>query len=83
MRNIENILLTEKYRPKTSIEKMEFRKKNDSGPYDQTLEDFWTDEQDKFKEQGKVDYVLTAAEAQDYNKADIKQSFNPENDEDN
>jgi hypothetical protein len=65
----------EKYRPKTSIEKMELRKQHDSGPYDQTLEDFWTDEQDKFKEQGKVDYVLTADEVEDYNKSDIKQSF--------
>jgi hypothetical protein len=68
----------EKYRPKTSNEKMELRKKHDSGPYNKTLEDFWTDEQDKYKEQGKVDYVLTKDEVEDYNNADIKQSFNPE-----
>ena len=68
----------EKYRPKTSTEKMELRKKHDSGPYNKTLEDFWTDEQDKFKEQGKVDYVLTKDEVEDYNNADIKQSFNPD-----
>jgi hypothetical protein len=68
----------EKYRPKTSNEKMELRKKHDSGPYNKTLEDFWTDEQDKFKEQGKVDYVLTKDEVEDYNNADIKQSFNPD-----
>jgi hypothetical protein len=74
--NIEEKI--EKFRPKTSTEKMELRKKHDSGPYNQTLEDFWTDEQDKFKEQGKVDYVLTADDVEDYNKSDIKQSFNPD-----
>ena len=65
----------EKYRPKTSTEKMELRKKHDSGPYNKTLEDFFTDEQDKYEESGKVDYVLTKDEVEDYNQSDIKQSF--------
>ena len=65
----------EKYRPKTSKEKMELRKKHDSGPYNKTLEDFFTDEQDKYEESGKVDYILTKDEVEDYNQADIKQSF--------
>ena len=65
----------EKYRPKTSQEKMDLRKKHDSGPYNKTLEDFFTDEQDKYEESGKVDYVLTKDEVEDYNQSDIKQSF--------
>ena len=73
----------EKYRPKTSEEKMDLRKQFDSGPFNKTLEDFWTDEQDKFKKQGKVDYVLTTKDVEDYNESDIKQSFNPNYEEDN
>jgi DNA repair exonuclease SbcCD ATPase subunit len=73
----------EKYRPKTSEEKMELRKQHDSGPFSKTLEDFWTDEQDKYKKTGKVDYILTPKDVENYNESDVKQSFSVENKDDN
>ena len=67
----------EKFRPKTSEEKMELRK-YDSGPFNQTLSDFWDDSQDKFEKTGKTDYILTKSDVENFSDADIKQSFNPD-----
>ena len=64
----------ENNRPKTAKEKLELRK-YDSGPYNQTLSDFWDDSQDKFKEQGKDMYTLTSDEVENYSESDIKKSF--------
>ena len=50
-------------------------RKQDSGPYNQTLSDYWDDSQDKFKEQGKDSYVLKASDVQNYSDGDIKNSF--------
>ena len=66
----------EKFRPRTSEEKMELRK-HDSGPFNQTLSDFWDDSQDKFEKTGKTDYILTKSDVENFSDADIKQSFNP------
>ena len=64
----------EKNRPKTEEEKLKLRKQ-DSGPYNQTLSDYWDDSQDKFKEQGKEDYVLSSSDVENYSDSDIKKSF--------
>ena len=64
----------EKNRPKTEEEKLKLRK-YDSGPYNQTLSDFWDDSQDKFKEQGKENYILSSNDVENYSDSDIKKSF--------
>ena len=64
----------EKFRPKTQEEKIELRKL-DSGPYNQTLVDFWDDSQDKFEAQGKQEYVLTPEDVDNFSDTDIKKSF--------
>ena len=75
MKQINNLeKKIEKNRPKTEEEKMSLRKQ-DSGPYNQTLSDYWDDSQDKFKEQGKDSYVLKASDVQNYSDGDIKNSF--------
>ena len=66
----------EKFRPKTSEEKMELRK-HDSGPFNRTLSDFWDDSQDKFEKTGKTDYILTKSDVENFSDMDIKQSFDP------
>ena len=65
----------EKYRPKSEQEKIESRKQ-DSGPYNSSLADFWDDSQEKFKSQGKEEYVLTPDDVNNYSETDMKQSFN-------
>ena len=65
----------EKYRPKSEQEKMDLRKL-DSGPYDQSLVDFWDDSQEKFEAQGKTEYTLTPEDIDNFSDADIQQSFN-------
>ena len=61
-------------RPKTANEKLELRK-YDSGPYNQTLEDFWDDSQEKFEKQDKDIYTLTSKDVENYSESDIKKSF--------
>tara|TARA_R110002020_G_scaffold136763_3_gene305258 strand:- start:248 stop:1012 length:765 start_codon:yes stop_codon:yes gene_type:complete len=65
----------EKYRPKSEEEKLDLRKQ-DSGPFDQSLSDFWDDNQDKYKEQGKEEYILTPQDVENYSETDIQKSFN-------
>lgn len=64
----------EQYRPKTEDEKIEMRKL-DSGPYNQTLANFWEDGQEKFQAQGKQEYVLTTDDVNNFSDSDMKQSF--------
>jgi len=64
----------EKFRPKTSEEKQELRK-YDSGPYTQSLENFWDDSQEKFEEQGKQEYILTPDEINNFSDTEIKKTF--------
>ena len=70
--DIENKI--EKFRPKTQEEKVELRKL-DSGPYNQSLVDFWDDSQDKFEAQGKQEYILTPEDVDNFSDTDIKKSF--------
>ena len=64
----------EKFRPKTQEEKVELRKL-DSGPYNQSLVDFWDDSQDKFEAQGKQEYILTPEDVDNFSDTEIKKSF--------
>ena len=71
----------EEYRPRTPEEKIGLRK-HDSGPYNKTLSDFFTDKEDVFDKTGKKQYILTKDEAENYSKDDIKKSFSqPDEDE--
>ncbi len=67
----------EKIRPKTQEEKLEARK-YDSGPFSQSLVDFYQDNEDRFEKSGKDEYILTGKDIENYNQSDIKQSFNVE-----
>ena len=70
----------EEYRPRTPEEKIGLRK-HDSGPYTKTLTDFFTDKEDVFDETGKKQYILKPDEVEDYSDDDIKQSFDPDQEE--
>jgi len=76
LNTIENKI--EKYREKTPQEKLELRS-FDSYPYNQKLSDFFTDKKEEMEKTGKRDYVLTSDEVTDINVADIKNSFQPGN----
>ena len=67
----------ETLRPKTPQEKMDLRK-YDSGPFNNTLTDFFVDKQEVFDKTGKKEYVLTPEEVENYNEAEIKKSFEEE-----
>ena len=64
----------ENQRPKSEQEKLEMRKM-DSGPFDQTLSDFWDDGQEKFEQQGKEEYILRTDDVENFSDADMKKSF--------
>ena len=65
----------EKYRPRTPEEKMELRK-HDSGPFANTLTDFFTDKEEVFDKTGKKQYILKKEDIENYDEIDIKDSFN-------
>jgi hypothetical protein len=71
----------EKYREKSPEEKLQLRSL-DSGPYSQKLSDFFSDNQDKFEQQGKDEYILTKDEVEDFSPHEIKKSFRNYEDED-
>ena len=71
----------EEFRPKTEEEKLGLRK-HDSGPYNKTLSDFFTDKEEVFDKTGKKQYILTKDDVEDYSEADIQKSFStPEEEE--
>tara|TARA_R110000851_G_scaffold176379_1_gene323006 strand:- start:24 stop:803 length:780 start_codon:yes stop_codon:yes gene_type:complete len=73
----------EEFRPKTEEEKLGLRK-YDSGPYNRTLSDFFSDKEEVFDKTGKKQYVLTQKEVEDFSDVDIKKSFTtPEDEEEN
>ena len=72
----------EEYRPRTPEEKIGLRK-YDSGPFNKTLSDFFTDKEDVFDETGKKQYILKPEDVEDYSKDDIKKSFDPTEEEEN
>ena len=70
----------EEYRPRTPEEKIGLRK-YDSGPFNKTLSDFFTDKEDVFDETGKKQYILKPDDVEDYSSDDIKKSFDPQDEE--
>ena len=64
----------EEYRPRTPEEQLGLRK-HDSGPYNKTLSDFFTDKEEVFDKTGKKQYVLTKDDVEDYSDVDIQKSF--------
>ena len=74
LNNIESKI--EKYREKTPEEKLELRS-YDSYPFNQKLSDFFQDKQQEIQKTGKNEYVLTSDDVVDFNMPDIKNSFDP------
>ena len=73
----------EEYRPRTPEEQLGLRK-HDSGPYNKTLSDFFTDKEDIFDKTGKKQYILTKDEVDNYSEVDIEKSFeDPDEEEEN
>jgi hypothetical protein len=70
----------EKSREKTPQEKLELRT-YDSYPFNQKLSDFFEDKKEDMEKTGKHDYVLTTDDVTDLNVADIKNSFQPNEDD--
>ena len=64
----------DEYRPKTEEEKLGLRK-YDSGPFENSLSDFFNDKEEVFNKTGKKQYILTPEEAEEYNDEDIRKSF--------
>jgi len=64
----------EKYREKTPQEKLQLRSL-DSGPFNQKLSDFFDDKKEDFEKSGKHEYILTSDEVEDVNPAEIKKTF--------
>jgi hypothetical protein len=64
----------DKFRPKTPQEKLELRSL-DSGPFNQKLSDFFDDKKEDFEKSGKHEYILTSDEVEDVNPAEIKKTF--------
>ena len=64
----------EQYRPKTAQEKLELRSL-DSGPYSQKLSDFFTEKEPQMQQQGKEQYILTPDDVENYDKMNVRKSF--------
>ena len=70
----------EEYRPRTPEEQIGLRK-HDSGPFNKTLSDFFTDKEEVFDKTGKKQYILTPEDVEDYSEQDIKKSFDTEDED--
>lgn len=70
----------EEVKPKTEVEKLEMRSL-DSYPFNEKPQEFFAHKQGEMKASGKNEYVLTKDDVQNYPTDQIKQSFNPEEDE--
>jgi len=64
----------EKYRPKSAEEKMELRSL-DSYPYNQKLSDFFAEKEPQMQQQGKEQYILTPDDVENYDKMNVRKSF--------
>jgi hypothetical protein len=78
LNSLENKI--EKYREKTPQEKLELRS-YDSYPFNQKLSDFFTDKQSEMEKTGKNEYVLTTDDVTDISDSEIKNTFLPQDDE--
>lgn len=70
----------EEVKPKTEVEKLEMRSL-DSYPFNEKPQEFFAHKQGEMRASGKNEYVLTKDDVQNYPADQIKQSFNPEEDE--
>lgn len=71
----------ETMKPKTPEEKLELRSL-DSYPFNQNPQEFFAQKQGEMQQTGKNEYVLTKQNIDDYSSDMIKNSFNPEEQED-
>lgn len=67
----------EEVKPKTEVEKLEMRSL-DSYPFNEKPQEFFAHKQGEMRASGKNEYVLTKDDVQNYPTDTIKQSFNPE-----
>lgn len=67
----------ESVREKTPQEKLEMRSL-DSYPFNQNPQEFFAQKQGEMKASGKNEYVLTKQDVDDYSKDTIRNTFNPE-----
>jgi hypothetical protein len=65
----------------TPVEKLEMRSL-DSYPFNQNPQQFFSQKQGEMRQSGKNEYVLTKDEVENYSNDVIKQTFNPETEED-
>jgi hypothetical protein len=71
----------EEVKPKSEVEKLEMRSL-DSYPFNEKPQEFFAHKQGEMRASGKNEYVLTKDDVQNYPTDQIKQSFNPQEDED-
>jgi hypothetical protein len=62
-------------REPSQVEQLEMRSL-DSAPFNEKPQEFFAKKQEDMRKSGKNEYVLTKDDVQNYNKEDIKQSFN-------
>jgi len=73
----------ESLRPPTPKERLEMRSL-DSGPFNQTPDDFFAEKKPEMEKSGKNEYVLTQEDVENYNDAEIEASLDgPEKEETN
>jgi len=65
----------ENMKPPTPQEKLEMRSL-DSYPYNQKPDEFFSQKQEEMRKSGKNQYILTKDDIENYNKDEIRQSFN-------
>lgn len=68
-------------KPETPVEKLEMRSL-DSYPFNQKPNDFFSQKQAEMRTSGKNEYVLTKDDVDNYSKNTIKDTFKPEEEED-
>jgi len=68
-------------KPETPVEKLEMRSL-DSYPFSQKPTDFFNQKQAEMRTSGKNEYVLRKDDISNYSKNTIKDTFNPENEDD-
>lgn len=71
----------ESMKPETPVEKLEMRSL-DSYPFNEKPDEFFTHKQDEMRRSGKNEYVLTKDDVNAYSNDQIKQTFNPEQNQD-
>jgi hypothetical protein len=72
----------EKMKPETPEEKLEMRSL-DSYPFNQKPNEFFTKKQEEMRASGKNEYVLTKDDVNDYTANTLRDTFNPDQEEEN